>query len=387
MHCDEVKKKALIFNQNLHIRGGGERLCFEIASALETDGYQISFISTGENFVDPMQLAADFGIRPAQPWALFFVDSPGMVSEYCRSYGCDLFINNSFGSYLENPAPVGIYSTMFPRLVNDRERRALSTYTGIYCISHFTELYTARRWFSQNLQVIVPPISDVHLSQPAVAFEEKSKLLLCVGRFNVRGHSKCQLEAIQTFVEMQHDGILGDDWRLVVAGRVNEGEENLLYLNQCRNASNRNVTIYENIELSRLIKLYRQAAALWQFTGFGRDFGVDPECCEHLGLVALDSFAYGTLPMVYHRGGMPYVISHGVNGYCFSDRAELSEIMRSFALHLGGSFHRYQFEQSRRTAERFTFAHFAKEFTAMVRRLTPEDSEPTYATTTAGISA
>ena len=363
------KRRALFYNQYLSTAGGGERLCFEIALALESVGYEISFVVSGDESVDLDRLCKAFGMTPLGSWSFLNVPTPGDIGKLCREGNFDIFINNTFESYIENTAPLGFYVVMFPQQLCSSQNERIATYHILYCISNFTKLYTLRRWsgIGPKVKVAVPSISDIHLLQPKIEFSEKEKLILCIGRFNVRGHSKCQLEAIKSFVKFQGQGLLDQSWRLVIAGRVNEGADNLRYLGECLQASSKNVTIFEGLPIEDLIELYRKASVLWQFTGYGKDFGIDPEYCEHLGLVALDCFAYGTIPIVYQRGGMPYIIDHGINGYCFADEKELGEIMNIFSKNFGNEFHEFQFQNSKLTASSFTFEKFAEKITEFIK--------------------
>ena len=254
------KLKALIFNQYLETAGGGERLCFEIASALESAGYEINFVVAGDLTLQVESLARAFGITPKSKWSLFNVKTTDRINDFCKSRNYDVFVNNTYESFLENPAPVGLYVTMFPKRLSSSQQHQIASYDIIYCISNFTELYTLRRWGGDKARVVVPPISEINFSHSDVSFSEKEKLVICVGRFNVYGHSKNQLEAIKAFVSFQESGLLGPDWRLVVAGRVNAGEQNLRYLGECVKAATQNVTVLEGLPLPDLVSLYRRAS-------------------------------------------------------------------------------------------------------------------------------
>jgi glycosyltransferase involved in cell wall biosynthesis len=361
------EKKALVFNQYLQTAGGGERLCFEIAFAVQEAGYQVDFVVLGESPPELAELLDGFGFDREANFSVRLVPSLEELSALTGSGEYDVFINNTHGCFVENRAPQGIYISMFPQQISRTSRVALESYTTIYCISGFTELYTLRRWMPGSTVAIVPPISDTNFSSIPPKLSEKERLILCVGRFNVDGHTKCQLEAINAFVAMQHSGAIGKDWRLVVAGRLNAGDENYRYLGACAKAASSNVTILEGLPLDQLQELYRRAAALWQFTGYGIPFGERPEHCEHLGLVALDCFAFGTIPFVYQRGGMPYILSHGVNGFCFRDADELAVLMQILDRDFLGGFHEALFIHSLESGRRFRSETFRAEFGAMLR--------------------
>ena len=305
---------------------------------------------------------------PPPPPPLSEFSSEQEIGEFLLREGIDLFVNHTSCSFMPNPAPFGIYMAMFPLEFSAEKSAALSSYQFICCNSHFTRFYVRRRW-GENLNsvVIPPPISEVHLSQNSISFDQKEKLIINVGRFNVGGHQKCQDQAIRAFGELNQQGILDSSWQLTVAGHVNRSPENDAYLESCRRAADGlNVEVLTNISLAELCALYRRASALWQFTGVNLPFGVNPGHCEHLGLVALDSFAYGVIPIAYQRGGMSYFIKHGVNGFVFSDIAELAEIMKLISDSYRSSAHRSLFENSVQSKTDFTFEAFRRRITELI---------------------
>jgi glycosyltransferase involved in cell wall biosynthesis len=366
------QRKALIFNQYIETAGGGERLCFELAAALEKIGFKIDFVIASDAHFEVSATAKRFGIVAQSEWSLMHVRESEEIYELCKAGGYEVFVNNTYGSFIENSAPIGLYVAMFPQHISEEQKVALKSYNIAYCISGFTDLYVKLRWDISNTRVIIPPISEVNFTGSQTSFETKEKLILCVGRFNVRGHSKRQLEAINTFVKLQDAGVIDSEWKLVVAGRVNEGVENLAYLGECLKAASKNVSIYEGLPLDDLISFYKRASVLWQFTGIGISFGKEPELCEHLGLVALDALAFGTVPMVFQRSGVAYLIEHAVNGYCFSSVDELSEIMKLFSQNFSSKFHRYQYESSRLTAEQYSFELFVEQLNVLLNEVTED---------------
>ena len=333
------RAKALVYNNNFATAGGGERSALEVAMCLDQLGYEVILAMAQLTDVSIDQLKASFGIGIEYDWELQKHRSEKHLARAVQEQGIDLFVNHTFCSYMQNTAPLGIYMAMFAYATDPIELENLRTYNVIACISSFTEQYVRRRWGDDlRTAVIPPPISTVHGGD--CPFESKERLVLNIGRFNVRGHNKCQLEAVEAFCRLQNDGVLDQTWMMIVAGYVNESPENLAYLERCEQAASRaRVEVQTNASLDELQQLYRRACCLWQFTGVNLPFGDAPERCEHLGLVALDCYSYGVIPVVYHRSGMTYLIEHGRNGYCFGGYEELSDIMGLLNRHFGGKLH------------------------------------------------
>ena len=359
--------KALIYNNYFETLGGGERSSLDLARALGLLGFEVTLACAQKCAVSGEQLCRAFGLTDAPPWPLLEFESEDALGEHTASTGYDVFVNHTSCSFMPNRAKFGIYMAMFPYESPPAGMPALRSYQVIACNSPFTRNYVSRRW-GRDLHVAVapPPISEIHAQNKAV-FERKELLIINIGRFNVFGHNKCQLEAIRAFRSFAEDGTLDESWRLVVAGHVNESPETLEYLEQCRReAHGAPIEVRTNITLEDLRDYYERASAVWQFTGIGLPFGEKPGLCEHLGLVALDGFAYGTAPVAYHRGGMTYFIKHGFNGYTFADQEELGQIMRFMGHSFGTDIHRRLFNYTRESVQYFTFDVFKNRFAKLL---------------------
>lgn len=360
-------KRALVYNRYLQTAGGGERAILDLCLALSRLGYQVTIVTSPSFQGTVDRLCAVFGI-PVQPdWRLEKIEEEGEVAGFCKEGRFDVFVNGTFCSSLPNPAPLGIYFLMFPQHITEQDRASLRTYRKVMCISEFTELYTHHRW-GINFQVdaLPPPISESHMLTEDIDFARKEKLILNVGRFNVDGHCKRQLDAIETFNRLLLQGTLDREWRLYCVGNLNSGDQNLRYLEKCRYEACQNVHIETDVSFERLQDLYRRASALWQFTGAHLPVGQAPQHCEHLGLVAMDSLCYGALPMVYERSGVGYLIEHGKTGFVFGSRDELGAIMWSFGRAFGGSVHRELFEGARSAAKKLGFEGYVSKVKSFV---------------------
>jgi len=363
-------KKALVYNFYLQTAGGGERLSLDICLALSKLGYQIT-IATSPLFQRSLDsLCRVFGLPTDLGWHLVRFETEEAVFEYCRLHSFDVFVNGTFCSSLKNPARVGIYPVMFPQFPDQEVRARLLTYQLILCISDFTEIYT-KAWWGQDdgVRTLPPPISESHASYSDVIFEAKEKLILNVGRFNVDGHCKRQLDAIRVFNRLRAKGILDSDWKLFLVGNLNEGEHNRRYLEQCFEEASLGVHIETDVPFERIQSLYRSASVLWQFTGYGLPYGESPQYCEHLGLVALDSLHYGTLPIVYERSGVAHMIRYGETGFVFSSTSELERIMDLVDKFFGSWAHRELFQNACKASTELDFNSFVGKLDAYISEL------------------
>jgi glycosyltransferase involved in cell wall biosynthesis len=364
-------KKAFVYNCYFDTGGGGERSTLDFAAALDELGYEVSLVSTRRNNATLDSLRSSFGVDERFNWAMRTFSSEKAMAQAVRDEQVDVFVNHTFSSYLPNPAPIGIYVVMFPLPTLPSNIQALLSYSTLCCISEFTEQYVKTFWYDKlKTEIIYPPISSAHQKGDVGTFSTKERIVLQIGRFNVEGHSKCQLEAIETFCQLRRDNILGAEWKLRVVGRVNSGLHNERYIERCRDAiQGADVELLTNASLAAIRDLYRRAACLWQFTGFGLDYGAAPQYCEHLGLVAMDCFSYGTVPIIYQRGGMVPLIRHGENGFTFGTVSELKEIMEVIANSFGRIEHRTWYEQSKASADRLSFTEYRDAIGASLWRI------------------
>jgi len=361
------KKKALVFNRYLSTAGGGERACLDLCVALECLGYSITLVTAPTFKGDLHSLRAVFGISSGADWRLERLNDEGAIAELCRRDGFQIFVNNTYLSSMPNPAPIGIYLLMFPQHISDAERSSLASYSAILTISEFSRVHLEYRWGPgfPNF-VLPPPISSTH-SATTPEFAQKERLILLVGRFNVDGHNKRQLDAIRAFRRLKDSKVLGADWRLQVAGNLNSGGATRRYFERClREGNSWDIKIDTNVPFAELQDHYRRASCLWQFTGLGLIDGEEPQHCEHLGLVALDSLSYGTIPVVFERSGVSYLIEHGKNGFIFGGFDDLTPIMGVLDRGFGSPTHHAMFRSAIDSSSRFGFDSYVSTLRSIV---------------------
>lgn len=366
-----MSKTAAIYNLYLNTAGGGERATLDLCLALERIGYEITLLSSPSFTKSIEDLCEIFGLAPTTKWTLKIINSENEVRAFCKTKNFDLFVNFTFCSSLENQALNGIYCVMFPQMIDKAESERLKTYNHILCISEFSNIYIEKYWGDEfAVNVLPPPISSSHMNSKEIHFNEKEKLILTVGRFNVDGHCKCQFEAIQTFNRLKLNKIIGDEWRFILVGNLNPGKENLQYFESCKDEAGPGVSLQQNVSFETLQELYTRASVLWQFTGVTLRNGSIPQHCEHLGLVSMDAMRYGTLPVMYQRSGAAYIINHAETGFAFDTYSELYHIMHTLDSLFGSSTHEYMFNKAIEASKDFGFEHYAESIELMLNEAT-----------------
>lgn len=83
-----------------------------------------------------------------------------------------------------------------------------------------------------------------------------------------------------------------------------------------------------------------------------------PEACEHLGLVALDCFAYSVVPVLFHRSGASMLIDEGKTGWNFASYEELASVMAIVQKQFGTPEHVELLGRLREASEPFSPSSF-----------------------------
>jgi glycosyltransferase involved in cell wall biosynthesis len=254
------------------------------------------------------------------------------------SEGYDLFVNCTHWLPAFCHARVGALLVLFPFYVRPGEspqmralprwkqlrhgayhdiewQRRLATYQHRFAISEFTRDWTERRW-GINCRIVHPPV-DVNFGH-----RSKEQLVLSVGRFSTKAHTKKQLEMMQSFCEM-HRGFMAG-WTYACVGGLNARVENHTYFERVRQAGAGASTLVEaNLDRARVKNLFERARIFWHATGLGEDPDAHPELAEHFGIATVEAMAAGCVPVVINRGGQPEIVQHGVTGFVWNTLDEL----------------------------------------------------------------
>jgi hypothetical protein len=203
---------------------------------------------------------------------------PSWGQDDSRAEPFDVFINNSHGSVLPNPAPFGIYMCMFP----EAERPDLSSYQVVTANSAFTARWIARRW-GREARVVYSACED--MGPP----EAKQNVILNVGRFFAAcdgNHHKHQLVLLTSFLDIRRGGL--EDWELHLIGHCGAAEEDRAFVAELRRvAAGHPVRIETDVEFATLRQRYRQAALYWHATGYNVDEETQPSAHEHFGMAVV----------------------------------------------------------------------------------------------------
>ncbi|MBO0727625.1 MAG: glycosyltransferase family 4 protein [Acidimicrobiaceae bacterium] len=202
-----------------------------------------------------------------------------------------------------------------PRLLG----RGVDDFDLVVCQSDYVRHWVARRWH-RDAAVVNPPI-DVPEEDPDWA--RKQQMILGVGRFFTKGHSKRQDLMVRVFRELCDDGLTG--WTLqLVGGLQRDHPEDVAFFDRVTElAKGYPVDIHTDISGAELRDAYQRASIFWHAAGFGVDAESRPEDLEHFGMTTAEAMGYGAVPAAIGRGGQVEVVEAGVSGFLWDDLAQL----------------------------------------------------------------
>jgi len=299
--------------------GGGEHHACVLADALQRFG-PVDFVS--EQDFSLRQLEDQFGID-LKYCRKALVSAPQIHHDSAITASYDVFVNSTYGSDLISHCANSYYIVSFPNRPLGQQTGAANyaaSYRRFLCNSKYTAGWL-ESWWGIKGDVLHPSIA---LANVESNLRDKKNLILNVGRFFREGHNKKQLELVQAFRILIDTGRLGPGWRLALVGQVHEDQKDYLHEVQ-QEADGYPVEIYNDAKLEDLQALYDAAAVYWHATGLNEDCNANPELYEHFGITTVEAMSYGCIPIVINAGGQPETVSHGKNGYLFSDEEELLE--------------------------------------------------------------
>jgi glycosyltransferase involved in cell wall biosynthesis len=299
-----------IYNMCFATLGGGERRTAALAAHL-AERHDVTLFVLSPLDISIVKSVFGIDLSRVRVTALHGKDH---AHEIGRS-APDLFVNNSYGSTLECPAPVGIYMCMFP--VDDMS--APSSYDVITANSNYVAGWIGRRWACPSEVVY----SACNLIGPSDTTKRPS--ILNVGRFfhDVPGaHHKRQDVLLEAFRRMVDAGVA--DWDLHLVGNVDPDSPAQTFVEHLRRAGESfPVRISTCLPLDALRREYQAASIYWHATGYGCDHDREPSKLEHFGMSIVEAMSAGAVPLAYNGGGPREIITSGVNGFLWSDPDEL----------------------------------------------------------------
>ena len=235
-------------------------------------------------------------------------------------------------------------------------QKRFSTYQCKVAISDYTKKWT-KQWWGIDSEVIYPPI-DTH----AAHCKKKIDLILSVGRFTTDGHSKKQLEMVNSFSEISAHM---PGWKYRCVGGLSSKDEDRAYLETVRRSSSTcAVRVDTNLNRGVLEELYGEAKIFWHAAGYGEDEKTHPELQEHFGITTVEAMAAGCVPVVVDRGGQPEVVEHGVSGFVWTTLDEL----KKYTLRLVDDepLRTRMAEAARQRSRLFSKEHFVQNFLRLI---------------------
>ena len=354
--------QALIYSNFLEVVDDMFYWTLEFVRALDELGFSITVASTNKKKVNLEDVKDLFGFELKSSWEFMQFNSENELVKYAKQNKYQLFVNSTSSASIQSLGDMGVFLLNFPEPLSEKELQNVQTYKLIACRSDWTAWHVKMRWGdSLSPVVLTPPIADIHFRQRAsnISTRGKQRLIIDIGYFGVLGNNRCQIESIEAFCSLLDKGILSPQWKLVVAGYLKEDKDTNEYFDRCcKQAERGNIEVIANPFNEKLCELYKEAAAIWQFSGISLNFGQKPEQCEDISYLAMNSVAYGVIPIVFHRGGMSSLIDFGCNGFNFGSLSELEDICALIEKNYGRDLHKMLFENSLELSKKYTFSMF-----------------------------
>jgi glycosyltransferase involved in cell wall biosynthesis len=194
----------------------------------------------------------------------------------------------------------------------------VADFAEVIAQSEYTRSWVRRLW-DRDAIVVNPPV-DVPARGPE--WEAKERIVLSVGRFFAGGHSKrhdVMARAFRDLVDAGHTG-----WDLHLAGSLHRNPDDEAYFSEVqRLAGGYPIHIHTDVPRPELEDLYRRASIYWHAAGYGVDAETHPAELEHFGMTTVEAMGRGAVPVAFGRGGQPEIVEQGVNGYLWTDTADL----------------------------------------------------------------
>ncbi|MDP3711105.1 MAG: glycosyltransferase [Mycobacteriales bacterium] len=205
-------------------------------------------------------------------------------------------------------------------LRNPRDLSFLGSYDAVMANSDFTRGWIDQLW-QTDADVLFPPIQVQRLDPSP----QREKAVITVGRFFAPGlgHSKRQLEMVETFVRASRAGQL-PGWTFYVLGGMEESQRG--YVEQVRAAgAGAPVEVLTNVARGEVERLLTTSSVFWSATGLGASEDKEPWASEHFGMTTVEAMAAGCVPVVIDRAGQKEIVREAVDGYRWQTTEQLVE--------------------------------------------------------------
>lgn len=348
-------KRAAIYDPYLDTLGGGERYCLTVAEILLKHGYKVDLFWSGKQDLiekaeqrfalklEGLNLVTDvFQIKPHQIDLLEgkqnFFDvinkslNPQKIHQKITTFVKKLKITSKYDIFFylgdgSIPVLIGKQNFLHIQVPFSNERSFLNKivtkskllfFSKIICNSKFTAKFYEDDILSK-ITVIYPPV-DVEKFETS---KNKENIILSVGRFDNVLNAKKQDVLIDAFKALvKKEGI--KNWKLVLAGgSLIDPDQNsyLKYLQE--KAEDLPIYFVVNPKFDKLKEVYSKSKIYWHAAGFDVDEDNHPENTEHFGMTVVEAMASELVPVVVAKGGIPEIISDGIDGYLWNTLDEL----------------------------------------------------------------
>jgi O-antigen biosynthesis protein len=354
-----------LYDQALHVIGGGQKYGCTIASALQ-DRFDVTLISNKPVEIESLEEWYRLPLSQCRvkvvPLPYFdqfgsWIDS-NVVTENTpnpfdavslQSKDFDVFINVNMLAMVRPLSPYSVFICHFP----DTPRRCYfkaHEYSYFVVNSEYTAQWAKQLWDVDPDRILYPPVRMEAHEAP-----EKEKMILSAARFELGG-SKKQLELIEAFEDLcssHPDRLRG--WRLVLAGGSLPYNPYLKRVNEIAQNSPAEIEVRENVSYEELQSLYARARIFWHACGLNE---TEPRLVEHFGMTTVEAMQNRCVPVVIDGGGQREIVEHGRCGYRFNtirdlwgytlkllESPDLMERMSAAAYEKGCDFSRDRFEE------------------------------------------
>lgn len=311
----EARPRAAIFTPYLLTPGGGERVILTLAAVLSRT-----------HAVDIVTIYPYSRARLANIGQEFSLDLSACTlatyDAYLHEPKPDIWV--TLGNHIYPPVPGGglrnWYICQFPfpmdRTTLTATRADLAGYSLILTYSEFALAHVkagllAERILGVPAEVLYPPVLPV-----AGNAAEKRPMILSVGRFIARGHTKRHDALIDAFRSLYNRCGSSLDYHIVGSSFPTDGD--MEYLTQLKaSAADIPITFHVNANKEKLATLFRDAMFYWHATGYGSDTADAPERAEHFGISIVEAMSAECVPLAFAAGGPCEIIRNAKTGFLF----------------------------------------------------------------------